>query len=91
MSINQPEPHVPTTADVEQAVQAVVRRVQTWAEQFPRSKSAIAVAAGLAPNTLARFESASWTPSLHTLRRLEQLIDGRWAPVKSSPGNRNRV
>ena len=54
----------------------LIERITSLVEAGEASRSGLARAAGLHPNSLRKLGSADWNPTADTLGRLEKLLDG---------------
>lgn len=56
------------------SVAAVIVRIRSFAKARNMSRNQLAIAAGIAPNTLKGLFDDDWNPTADTLRKLEDLI-----------------
>ena len=54
----------------------LIERITSLVEAGEASRSGLARAAGLHPNSLRKLGNADWNPTADTLGRLERLLDG---------------
>lgn len=62
------------TAQIASIRAGIVRRVRAYADEHKLRPSALAKRAGLGINTLRNFRDENWSPSEHTLAKLERLV-----------------